>query len=387
MKAIKVTLAAAALSCLLTACGGGGTSAGDPGVLLQPHPEASSTGPLAALAVPSPRLASAVRTPDASSFFNWAEATYASLFEAPQANKSIDVWTYRYYPKTDIYLGVNTSGDVLGLVGKGAGAYDAVQLGKIAAFGCSVYPSDCAPATPSGSITYNECVDPAAATLPSGFNMSLAYSLVSRGEVTGEQTEESTIEGPATFEGQSAIKTTTRTKTTHFASAAGAASTFSTSDFSYDQVLSNGLITSLGSETETKSGDFIFDGRIIPGSTTKIKLVYSTDENWKAFTLKVGESVTIDSRGTNTVIAASGPGSTTSFNYSTTHTYVARETVAVNGRIFDTCKYTTKGGEESFTSNAWLLVGKGIAVKAEVVGSEGGQQILLRSGTYNGAAL
>lgn len=119
---------------------------------------ATSAGPLAAVAVPTPRQAAAVRTPDASSLFNWAESTYPSLFDTPQLNQTLDVWTYRYYPKTDIYLGVNTSGDVLGLVGKGGGAYDAFPLGKIAAFGCSVYPSDCATATPSGTdAVVNSC--------------------------------------------------------------------------------------------------------------------------------------------------------------------------------------------------------------------------------------
>jgi hypothetical protein len=97
------------------------------------------------MAAPTPRIAAAVRTPDATSFFNWAESAYPGYFPAPtQSNKTIDVWTYRYYPQTDIYLGANTSGDVLGLVGKGGGAYDSYRLGKIASFGCSVYPSDCA---------------------------------------------------------------------------------------------------------------------------------------------------------------------------------------------------------------------------------------------------
>lgn len=113
--------------------------------MLQSHSTASGAGPLAALATPARRLAVAVapRTPDASSLFNWAELAYPSLFEPLQSNQNIDVWTYRYYPKTDIYLGTNTSGDVRGLVGKGGGQYNAVALGKIADFSCLVYPSDC----------------------------------------------------------------------------------------------------------------------------------------------------------------------------------------------------------------------------------------------------
>lgn len=146
MKTIEVVLAAA-LSCLLVACGGGGgggTAAGDADVFSRPHPVAAGSGPLADMALPAPRLA-AVRTPDAISFLNWAESAYPNYFPPAQSNKYLDVWTYRYYPKTDIYLGTNTSGEVLGLVGKGAGNYDSVPLGKVADFGCSVYPSECVP--------------------------------------------------------------------------------------------------------------------------------------------------------------------------------------------------------------------------------------------------
>lgn len=126
----------------LVACGGG-SALGDPEVLMQPHPVASNAGPMDTVAVPTRRMAASVHALDASSFLNWAESAYPALFEAPQSNKTIDVWTYRYYPKTDIYLGTNTSGDVLGLVGKGAGEYNSYPLGKITDYGCSVYPSDC----------------------------------------------------------------------------------------------------------------------------------------------------------------------------------------------------------------------------------------------------
>lgn len=142
MKMILTAWAAAALSCLLVACGGGDSALGNPGVLLQNHPAASNTAPLNAVA--APRQATSARKPDSSGLFNWAESAYPQFFESTQANKTLDVWTYRYYPKTDIYLGVNTSGDVLGLVGEGGGAYNSVPLGKIEDFGCQVYPADCA---------------------------------------------------------------------------------------------------------------------------------------------------------------------------------------------------------------------------------------------------
>lgn len=142
MKFTSFKLVLTSLLCAaLTACGGG-YSPGDSEVLLQPHPVATGAGTLTDVAVPTPRQAAA-RTPDATSFLNWAESAYPNYFPPPQSNKTLEVWTYRYYPQTDIYLGTNTSGDVLGLVGTGGGAYNAVPLGKIADFACSVYPSDC----------------------------------------------------------------------------------------------------------------------------------------------------------------------------------------------------------------------------------------------------
>ncbi len=164
MKFTSFKLVLTSLLCAaLTACGGG-YSPGDSEVLLQPHPVATGAGTLTDVAVPTPRQAAA-RTPDATSFLNWAESAYPSYFPGAQANKTLDVWTYRYYPQTDIYLGTNTSGDVLGLRGQGGGAYESIPLGKISDYGCSVYPSDCAaaakctpPLVPLGEI----CADPAA---------------------------------------------------------------------------------------------------------------------------------------------------------------------------------------------------------------------------------
>lgn len=95
------------------------------------------------IAVPSVVHAATPRTPDATALLNWAERTYPFLFEGPQSNKVVDVWTYRYYPKTDNYLGVSTNNDVLWLQGKGDGSHNSIPLGKTADYGCAVYPQDC----------------------------------------------------------------------------------------------------------------------------------------------------------------------------------------------------------------------------------------------------
>ena len=375
--ALTGTLLATLLAC------GGGASPGDPSVLLQSHPVASNAGPITAMAAAAvPKRAAAVRMPDGTSLFNWAEGAYPSLFEAPQSNQTIDVWTYRYYPKTDIYLGVNTMGDVLGLVGTGGGAYNAVPLGKIESFGCAVYPSDCAATPPaSGPTTYNECVDPAAMALPTGFNMRLVNSWV--GFITGEETVEHLIEGPATFEGQSAVKSKQTMTGSH--TVLGFSQAVSSREWMYEKVQSSGLIVMLGAEFDTAG--FSAGGYTFPASTTTSKTVYSPAVEERAFTLKVGESVTVAHKGTNSNSGGSLPSSTVSFDYSVTFTYVARETVAVSGRNFDTCKYTSEASDSSIPSTFWYLVGKGIPVKSESTSSAGTQQILLKSGTYNGVAI
>jgi len=83
------------------------------------------------------------RTPNTTAFLNWAERAYPFLFEGPQSNRTLDVWTYRYYPKTDNYLGVSTTNDVLWLQGKGDGTHNSIPLGKTIDYGCAVYPQDC----------------------------------------------------------------------------------------------------------------------------------------------------------------------------------------------------------------------------------------------------
>ena len=142
----KTTGLAALLVCVLTACGGGGasTSPGSPEVLLQPHPVASNAGPLTDMAARAYPSLSTTPMLDASSLFDWAESTYPDLLNTHQTNQTHDIWTYRYYPNTDIYLGVNTHGDVLALVGKGDGTYDSVPLGKLGDYACLVNPGNCA---------------------------------------------------------------------------------------------------------------------------------------------------------------------------------------------------------------------------------------------------
>lgn len=64
-------------------------------------------------ALTGPRTGQADRTDDIDRLLNWAEVRYPELFApASQSTQVWDIWTYRYYPATDNYAGVNESGEV-----------------------------------------------------------------------------------------------------------------------------------------------------------------------------------------------------------------------------------------------------------------------------------
>jgi len=368
----------------LASCGGGGDAQlGQDNPLLQSHPVASDAGPLTAFAALSAPLAAAPRVPDATSFLNWAEATYPNLFPSAQPNQSVDIWTYRYYPQTNIYLGTNTSGDVLGLVGDGQGGYTSYPLGKIASFSCSVYPQDCAVTPPPATVSYNECADPAAMTLPTGWNTSLTYNF--EGVATGQQTVETRVEGPSTFEGQNAIRLRTVTRGSN--SALGVSVATTTTDDTYLQIQPSGLHLGLGINAEVRVDGFSVDGFTMPASVTTSKTVFAPPLDDRMFTLRVGESATLRSTGTVTAYENSLPVNSFSMSESAVQTFVAREVVQVNGRNFDTCKYITHDTGNPDYVTTWHLVGKAIPVKVETPTPAGMQYMLLLSGTYNGAPI
>ena len=49
---------------------------------------------------------------DAERILNWAEPTYPELFPTSESTQFIDGWRYRYYPQTDIYVGINDAREV-----------------------------------------------------------------------------------------------------------------------------------------------------------------------------------------------------------------------------------------------------------------------------------
>jgi hypothetical protein len=89
----------------------------------------------------------ATGTLDADALFDWAEQNFAALFPGHKTSLTVAPYVLRYYPETQMYLGV-ANGTVYALGPITGGAL--VALGKLVDFNCTVFPGNCAvPDAPS----------------------------------------------------------------------------------------------------------------------------------------------------------------------------------------------------------------------------------------------
>lgn len=92
------------------------------------------------------------QTPTAVEFLDWAEVTYPTLFPSTPQRAPIqtyETYLFRYYPSQDWLLAVNQAdGAVIGILSVTTAAPQWLPLGSLSGFGCSVFPSSCATATP-----------------------------------------------------------------------------------------------------------------------------------------------------------------------------------------------------------------------------------------------
>lgn len=214
--------------------------------------------------------------------------------------------------------------------------------------------------------------------------------MISAGKTVGEMIVDEAGSTPAVFNGQSAMQSTATTTTNILATATNPALTQVVRDRAYGQIQSSGLAITLGVESEVQSTGFTSGAVTVPAITTTSYDTYVPGEDTLWMTLKPSQSHTTATTGTRTNTTIPTAITTTPLNYSTTFTYVARENVTVSGRTFDTCKYMITGGDVSLSMYSWILVGKGFDVRTDVnSGLPGGDstQLLLQSGTYNGAPL
>lgn len=388
---LRPAAAAALLLCsLLAACGGGneGTSA-------SVHEQAFAAAPVSdrvqVLATTGRETSAVAVTITNDQLFAWAAKTYPTLFPGTAQKLSVDyegkTYDVRFFAATGNYLGIS-GGEAYGLgpftgnVLQGFGVVQSYATTVCADGSCTSSGGGGGGSTGNG--TLNDCIDPASGSLPAGFRLQVVYTY--SGVITGEQTVETVIGSSASFEGQTATLSTSTTRGTNTISAAGQTFTVPTTTVvkSYQQPAGNGLLKTLGAETEATIGGITFSGVKLPDTVTKSKTVFDPAELNSEFTLQVGQNVTKNTTIRTTLV--SGTGATTSVSSATTYTYEARESVTVPAGTYNTCRYktTTAAGD---TGTVWYIVGKGVPARTESRTSGGTQLIQLKSGNYNGAAL
>ena len=360
---------------LLAACGGGET----------PPPTAAPSEQAAMTQVPGKRALATAITVDAKALFDWAEYKYPTLFAKGPQNFPLVFggvnYTIRAYPNGN-YLGLTAGGDIYGL-----GPFTNQVLtpfGKLSDYvalvqgdSCLIYPGSCDP-PPTGPA--NECVDPTMANPPTGFRTHLVYDY-STTSGNGETTLDSVVNGPSTFEGQSAFKVTTNVVSAF--NAPGFSTTTNLLSTDFYQPVGNGLIQNLGGTSESDSH--------IPGLPTgnrsSEKYVHTPPDVGVEFALQVGQSVTKTVNITTTTILPIGTPVNSSSS-TTTYTFEAKETISVLGRSFNTCRYRITSAEVSGFSITWYIVGKGVPAKFTSTSADETATTQLKPGsTYNGAAL
>lgn len=96
------------------------------------------------------RILAAVRAiPSADALFDWAERTYPQFFPSHRASQTAAPYTYRYYPETGNYLGID--GEAVVALGPISGG-QVLTVGTRSDFACQVSPMACGPVANVGRI-------------------------------------------------------------------------------------------------------------------------------------------------------------------------------------------------------------------------------------------
>lgn len=352
---IRKTLLAVAVTAALAACGGGTMEAATP------------AGAASALRAQAQALRNAAVTPEeaARQLMDAAESAYGAYFPSHQQTQSAGPFHFRYYPETQVYLGVVVTagmgyevGAIYVIGGPFGGSIESpVAQGFVTNYITPVAP---APTTPPPAGASNGCFDLDLLHTPgTTFAVSYRYS-----GTNDTQALESTVGGVVTFEGVQARETTTRT----IGNVQGQAFDFT----------SKAYTARTGDAEVTEYGMLSLASAMMP----EMRTVYSPPYVERMYALAVGEAYTATRTGTYTYSVNGTPSSYTSNDTSTT-TYLGRETVTVAAGNYEACKFETTSGPTTAPSTNWYLVGKGIHLKS-VSGSSTTEATSVR---FNGQAL
>lgn len=346
----------AATAALLAGCGGG----------TEPEPTATAATKVmaatsAATATPADgrRTAQAV-TPEqtAEQLLDFAEQRYTNYFPSHQATQSLAPFRFRHYPETGVYVGVVVTAGMgytfngIYVMGGPFGS-NPVYVGQVDHFITPAGPG-------TGGAAGNGCYDLALMDTP---GTHIEVLMVHGGAVTGTQTLDWVVNGSTMFETHSAIETIVRTTGTLVDDISTPVDIESRS---YARRTADAEVTRYGGETISKTT--IGDDAL----TTTIRTVYTPAAIDRQAGLELGQSMTQTSTARSTSTTTGLPGVpatpvTTTDTSTETITFAARERLTVQGRSYDTCKFTTTfAGEPGVTHTMWVIDGKGIPVKITV---------------------
>jgi hypothetical protein len=367
---------------LLSACGGGGSSTDSAqSFVAQVSPEAPTSNRLRALGTGSGSTGAAAVTITNEQLFQWAQKQYPEIFGtlAPVVisnlayeGKLFDVRDYR----NGSYLGV-ANGVAYGL---GPFTGNALQsFGAVQGFADTVCPGGVCPGTTpgggGGGGPLNGCTIPASQALQTGNSYRAVYvnSQFSPTASSGEYTLEGVVNGPATFQGQSAIQTT------NTVSGFQLGEMVNTNVKTFQQVGDNELLKTLGTEFDSSFSGFNISVRTV------------TAPAWlnSEYTLSIGQSITKTETSTQTYISSPIPLPPQTSTTTSTHKYEARETISVQGRSWDTCRYRVTTAGSDTADLLWVIYGKGFMARQEAYNGAGTllNRSELKTATMNGSSL
>lgn len=364
-------LAACAAAALLAACGGGSDT-------IEP---ATSGAVASALRAKALRNAGVSPEEAARQLMDAAESTpqYMGYFPSHEPTQWAGPFAYRYYPGTQIYLGVVVTaapGYAVGAIYVIGGPFGGSIESPVPQGFVTDHITPVAPPSGAG----NGCFDLNLAQTP-GTRLVVNYEAT--GSMTGSLRIETVVGGPATFEGHQALLTTAST-TGSGSTAQGSATIDSTIKMYSSLAAGTADVTQYGQEfvTTAATGGYTL--------TTTNRTVWNPPYLDPQYTLAPGQSATHTLSGTLTSVMSGIPNlpaipTTTLISQTATTRYAGREAVTVPAGPFDTCRFdvTTTSAAGSSSVSYWVIVGTGITVRTE----EAGQTSSATSIAVNGQPL
>lgn len=306
------------------------------------------------------------RTVTIDQLLAWAQLTYPDLFPGTPATFS----NLPYQGK--LYTGQGyTNGNYLAVANGEAWGLGPFTNQQLQNFGAMQGYADlvCSQVDCGRSGPMNTCTSPQSEVLLAGTKWVESYvrTGLRPAAAAADSTVDRVVEGPTTFLGQAVVAITSTTKS---ASGADLGSVRT-----YVQATEGGLIRTLAVETSDTVG----------GPVTRV--VFDPPVQNSEFTIPMGQRLTKTESTTSTLLGSAALPVTGT--RSTTYTFEARETINVQGRSYDTCRYREAAvGGGSVTTN-WYIVGSGIPARTEVRDASAVlvQTTELKSGTVNAAPL